>query len=158
MSLPLRLAALCAVFALLGCGPAVQADEEEVPLDKMPAKALGAVKALFPKGELKEATKDKDAGGVYYSVTLVDGKTHYEVTVREGGKVIEVAKEVAFIDLPKAVQAAVHKKYPNGKIGEVAELTEPGVRGKHYHVELTTAAGKEVALTYDPTGKLIDEE
>lgn len=149
--------ALALAFAL--AAPAAAGDdEEEIPLDKLPKKVLDAVREQFPKGQLKSAVKGKDEDGAYFTVTLTQAKTEYDVTVSGAGKVTEIAKEIAFRDLPKAVAAAVTKRYPKGKVSEVAELTEPGVKGKKYHVELTTAGGKDVTLVLDATGKVLEED
>ena len=149
----------CAVGLALGLAVASsRAEEEEVPLENVPAKVIDAIKKEFPKAKLESASTDTEDGERYYSVILHAQKHTFEVTVTEAGKVIEIAKEIEFKELPKPVAAAVTKGYPKAKIGEVAELTVPGVKGKTYHIELTTAAGKELEVVYDPDGKLISED
>src|SRR5437763_1126400 len=68
--------ALALAFAGL-CG-FLWADEEKVPLDKLPKPVLDAVKKRFPKGELVAASKE-----------TADGKTEYEVSLKDGGKKID---------------------------------------------------------------------
>lgn len=160
-----------AVFALVGTALYWQAaeprpqpagepadDPDEVAVEKLPAAVAAAVREHFPKVTFDSVSTYTDGKVLHYEVFFTHNKESYEVTVTEKGKVIEIAREIAFKDLPKAVAAAVTKKFPKGKVTEVAELTEPGVKGKHYHVELTTAAGKEHELTYTPDGKLVHEE
>lgn len=133
--------------------------EDEIPVEKLPAVVAAAVHKLFPKVTFDSVSTYTDEKKVlHYEVFFKHNKGEYEVTVTEKGKVIEVAREIEFKDLPKAVAAAVKAKYPKATIGEVSELTEPDVKGKHYHVELTTAGGKDVELTYTPDGKLVHEE
>src|SRR5262245_7491405 len=124
----LRLASAFALFALaVGCD---RADEVEIPLKDVPAKALAAVKKAFPNAKLDSATKGTQDDKTYYSIVLRQAKQTYEVTVTEDGTITEIARAIAFTDLPKPVIAAVHKLYPKAKLGDVAELTEPGVKGK----------------------------
>lgn len=151
--------ALAPILAFALFTPAARAgDEEEIPLDKVPAKALEAVRKAFPQGKLDRATKGTDEDGVYYSIHLRHQKRDYEVTVTPDGTITEIAKEIEFKELPKPVAAAVLKRYPKAKIAEIAELTEPGVKGKKYHFELTTAEGKELEVVFDVDGKLVSEE
>ncbi|QEL15027.1 PepSY-like domain-containing protein [Limnoglobus roseus] len=131
---------------------------DEIPVDKLPQAIAAAVREHFPKAKFDSVSTYTEAKVLHYEVFFKHNNADYEVTVTEKGKVIEIAHGIEFKDLPKAVAAAVTKRFPKGKIGEVAELTEPGVPGKHYHVELTTAAGKEHELTYTSDGKLVHEE
>ena len=49
-------------------------------LDKLPKVVTDAVKKMFPKSEMLEATQEEE-----------DGKIEYEVTIKEKGKKIDVA-------------------------------------------------------------------
>ena len=66
-----------------------RADEEKIPLDKVPTPVLRAFKAKFPaatiKGAIKETEKDKVAYEV--AVKTPDGKS-VEVEVSKDGKVL----------------------------------------------------------------------
>src|SRR2546430_1152534 len=72
---------LCAVLsvALMSLVGFARADEEKVPLDKLPKEVKDTVKKRFPKADLVEASKE-----------TVDGKTEYEVSIKDGGKKIDV--------------------------------------------------------------------
>lgn len=144
------------VLAVGLLGIAARADD--IPLNKVPAPALAAVKKHFPTAKLVEASTDTVDGVVEYTVTLHHKKDTYEVTVTAEGKVLEIARELALKDLPKAVAAAFHKQYPRAKVDGVWELTVPGVSGKTYQIDLVTADGKAVVADFDPTGRLLSEE
>src|SRR5581483_11380009 len=64
-----------AVATLVGL-PALGArgDEEKVPLDKAPRPVLEAVKGRFPDAKVSGVTREKE-----------DGKTVYEVTIKDKG-------------------------------------------------------------------------
>lgn len=131
---------------------------DEIAVEKTPAAVTAAVHKLFPKVTFDSVSTFTSEKVLHYEVFFTHNNSDYEVTVTEKGKVIEIARGIPATDLPKAVANAVKQKYPKAKLGEVAELTEPDVKGKRYHIELTTAGGKDVELTYTPDGKLVHEE
>ncbi|MFM8272372.1 MAG: PepSY-like domain-containing protein [Gemmata sp.] len=146
------------VLALGLYATCARAEEKEVPLDKVPAKAMSAVQKQFPNAKLVEAWIDVDGDVVEYYVALQHNKSAYEVTVTEDGKILEVARETGFHELPKAVAAAFRNRHPKAKVDGVWELTTPGVKGKTYQIDFTTANGKELAAEFDPAGKLLSED
>src|SRR6478672_7854261 len=88
------------------------ADEEMVPLDKLPAAVKDAVKKRFPKAEVKGASKEKENDKTVYEVTLKENGKNIDVSLTEAGAISLIEKEVAFKDLPKAVAATFEAKYP----------------------------------------------
>lgn len=152
----MRYLATAALATLIVAAP-LRADEEKVPLDKVPQAVRDAAKKRFPKAEMKEASKE-----------VVDGKTTYEITFKENGKNIDVTltpegtinlieKEVAFKDLSKAVAATLKEKYPNAKFG-IIEAVIKVADGKetldYYEAHITTADKKEIEAEVLPNGKL----
>lgn len=139
-------------------GFAARADETDIPLDKVPAKAMAAVRKQFPKAKLVEASTDTVDGVVEYTVTLHHKKETYEVTVTGEGKILEIARELTLKELPRAVVVAFHKLYPKAKVNGVWELTEPGVKGNTYQIDGVTADGKDLSVEFDADGKLLSED
>ncbi len=147
------------VLVLMSTG-VVRADdsEESIPLDKVPKPLVDAVKKRFPKGEMQ-----KDA-----STEMKDGKTVFEVTVKENGKTIDVTgtpegallsieKEIADKDLPKAVKDAVEKKYPKASYKlaeEFNEVKDGKEKLLYYEVQLELADKKRVEVEIEPDGKI----
>jgi uncharacterized membrane protein YkoI len=148
---------LCFVaLLLLGCLTARADDDEEVPLNKLPKAVTDAVKKRFPKAKLISAEKQKEDGKTLYEVSIEVGQTEIEVTLTPEGKIIEIEKEIAVKDLPKAVKATLGKKYPKSTIESAAEIT----RGKvvTYGVEIVTKDKKTIEVELDPKGKVLDED
>jgi len=154
----LRITLAATLFATCAALPTARADEVEVPLKDVPQKVLAALKKQFPAGKIESATKETDAGETTFTVSLKSAGSNYDVTLSPDGTITEIAREVAFNALPKPVVAAVQKLYPKAKVESAYEVTEPGVKGKTFHLELTTAGGKELDVVFDPTGKVISEE
>jgi len=151
----MRRLSLAAVFILT---LSVRADEETIPLDKVPKAVLAAVKKRFPKAEIVEASKD----------VTEDKKTIYEIEVKEGSKtttatltpegvLVQIEMEIEFKDLPKAVREMLDKKYPKADIEDVEAIYKVK-NGKetldHYAVHLTTADKKELDIEIGADGKI----
>ncbi len=143
-------AAVCAVV-----GFAAWADEEKVPLDKLPAKIKEAVKAKFPDAELVSAEKEKENGKIVYEVAIKNKGKAIEVTLDEEGKIVTVESEIAAKDLPKPVAEAFEKKYPNATVTKVEEVVEGG---KTKYELLISFGKKKLEVTFDPQGKFLEEE
>jgi hypothetical protein len=152
-----RFLAACALVIGLS-GFAARADEMDIPLDKIPAKAMAAVKKLFPGAKPVAASTDTVDGVVEYTVTLRHNENTYEVTVTADGKILEIAREMEFKDLPKPVATAFLKRYPKAKVEGVWELTVPGVKGKTYQIDFVTADGKDLTAEFDADGRLLSED
>jgi uncharacterized membrane protein YkoI len=137
------------------------AADEKVPLDKVPAKVMEAVKARFPGAEITSVEKETEDGKVVYDIELKHKDRKYEMDIQEDGTVLEIEKEIAAKDLPEAVTKALNAKYPNATIKEVMEMTK--INGKEeklygYEVELVTADEKKLEIEFAPDGKILKSE
>ena len=145
-------------LALLVClvvGSLARADEEKLPLDKLPAKVKEAVKAKFPDAELVSAEKEKEDGKIVFEVAIKNKGQNIEVTLTEEGKIVSIEKEITVKQLPPAVAEAFEKKYPKATVAKVEEVSE----GEKTKFELLiTVGGKKLEVTFDPQGKFLEEE
>ncbi len=132
------------------------ADEEKIPLDKLPKVVLDAVKAKFPDAELTGAEKDDENGKIQFEVALKHKGHKYEVIVTPEGKIVAIEKEIAIKDLPKAVTAALAEKYPKATYKKAEEITKG--EKLSYEVLLVTAQNTQVEVVLDPSGKILEEE
>ena len=143
-------AVICLAF-----GSAVWADEEKIPLDKLPAKVKEAIKAKFPDAELVSAEKDTEKGKVSYEVIIKNKGKELEVILTEDGKITALERVIDAKDLPKAVAEAFEKKYPKATIKKVEEVT----KGEKVSYELEITVGdKKLEVTFDSEGKFLEEE
>src|SRR5262245_17095729 len=99
----LALAALALVVAAPLRAVRAEGDEEQCPLDKLPAKVTAAVKAKWPKGEMLSATKETEKGKTLYEVKVKDGESKIEAVLTEDGVFTEIEATIPVKDLPKAV-------------------------------------------------------
>jgi uncharacterized membrane protein YkoI len=152
---------LAAAVALAVLAAAVGADEEKVPLDKLPRAVLDAVKAKFPKGELKSASKEVEDGKTLYEVALKDGGHDIDATFTADGKVAGIEKVIDAKDLPRAVSAALEDKYPKAtyrKVEEVTEFKDGEEKPAVYEVLLQTADNKKFEVVLTAEGKITKVE
>jgi hypothetical protein len=148
---------LGALIALALFATITVADEEKVPLDKLPAKITDAVKAKFPKAELVKASKEKENNETIYEVAIKSEGQKMDVSLKEDGTIIEIEKEIDAKDLPKAVTNAVKEKY--GKVDyKIAEEVIKKDKLEYYEVVVETAEKKTFEVEVSPEGKIIKEE
>lgn len=134
-----------AAVALVFLARPVWADEESVPLDKVPKPVMEAVKKRFPKAEAKEASKEGEKDKVVYEVTLKQDGKNIDVTLTPDGAITLIEKEIAFKDLPKPVAEVLDKKYPKAtyKIVEEVISVKDGKEALDYYEALLVTAEKK---------------
>jgi len=149
---------LCAaVLVVVAVAFAVRADEEKVPLDKLPKPVLEAVKKRFPKAELVEAAKETADGKTVYEVEIKDGGVKMDVTLTPEGVITMIEKEITAKDLPKAVAEALAAKYPKATyktLEAVIKVKDGKEVLEYYEVLLETADKKTFEVEILPDGKI----
>lgn len=144
-----------ATLGLMAMASAVAADDK-IPLDQVPKAVMDAVKAKFPGAEITGAEKEEEDGKTIYEIALKDKGQAIDVSLKPDGTIVSMEKEITFKDLPAPVAKAVEGKYPKATIMKVEEVLEGGKT--KYEVLLTTAAKKKIEVVLDPTGKILEEE
>jgi len=154
----LRVCGMVAAFCLF---TVAQADEEKVPLDKVPKAVVEAVKTRFPDAKLESAEKETEDGKTVYEIAIKNKDQKIEVTLTADGKIVEIEKQIAASDLPKAVADALATKYAKAKykvIEEVIKVKDGKEKLEYYEVHLMTAQGAAVEVRVAANGKLLAEE
>ena len=132
-------------------------DEKKIKTEDLPKKVMAAVKKVYPAAKIVGAVKETDDDNkdeVLYVVELKDDNTAVELAIDDDGKVQAIEKEIDADDLPKAVTRAAAKRFPNGKIGKVEEVTD-SEDDVVYELEITNE-GKKLEVVMAPNGKIID--
>ena len=143
------------VFAVSSVALVARADEEKIALDKVPAAVRKAVKDKFPKAEIKEATKEVEDGKTTFEIGLKHNGHAIDVLLKEDGTILEVEKEIAVADLPRAVADAVKAKYPKGETKKAEEVVK-GETTSYEIVVVDNGKNRELAVSAD--GKILDPE
>lgn len=131
----------------------VRADEEKIPLDKVPAPVLKAFKAKFPDATIKAALKETDKNKVTYEIESILKGLSIDAVLTPEGEFVEIEREMKVKDLPAAVTKAVAAKYPKCKVVEAGEVTTGDE--VTYEVTVKTAEGKSVEVEVSKDGMIL---
>ena len=143
------------IFSVLGLAVVVipaRADEEKVPVDKLPTAVKKALTRKFPKAEIEKATKEVEDGNTVYEVELEIKDRSVDVSLKADGTILEIEREVPADELPEAVRKKLAARYPKAKIEKAEEVTKGEDGPVRYEVAITT----EVVLT--AKGKIVQVE
>jgi len=140
------------IFAL------IQADDEEkVPLDKLPKAIVEAVKKKFPKAELVGASKEKEDGKTVYEVAIKEDGKKIDISLTDEGTILGLEKEIGAKELPKAVTETLESKYPKATyktIEALIKIKDGQENLEEYEVLLVTAEKKTIEIVLSPDGKI----
>ena len=150
---------VCTVLAALMVAGGVRADEEKVPLDKVPAKVRQALKTKYPRAEVVSAEKEDENGKTVYEFKLKQGKKKWEASFTPDGDFVGIEEVIKESDLPAQVKEGLRKKYPHAKVLRVEkETTGEGDSAKVvYEIVVQDKKGKR-EVQFDPHGKFRGEE
>jgi hypothetical protein len=138
-----------------------RADEAKVAISEVPKAGLDAVKAMFVEAEITGAAKETEDGKTFYEVSLKQKGRHIDVIVGEDGKIQVVEKEIAAGDLPEAVRRALDTKYPKASrklIEEVSNVKDGKPILDFFEVVLVTAKKQTLEVQITPNGHIKNEE
>ena len=153
----MRIGLLMAAFlGFASLVPSARADEEKIPLDKVPAPVMKAFKAKFPKAEIKAAIKEVEDGKTTYEIESMQDGLSIDCVLKPDGDFVEIERQIKLTDLPKAVSDAVATKYPKSKSKKAEEVTKDDQTT--YEVTVEKADGKTVVVAVDKAGKVLEEE
>jgi uncharacterized membrane protein YkoI len=147
--------------AVLGVAPAAWADEEKVPLDKVPKSVMETVKKRFPDGAVSGASKEDENGKTVYEVTLKNKGQNIDITVAPDGSLVSIESEIPARDLPRAVTEAIEAKYPRAaykKAETIVKVKDGKEAPPYYEALIQTADKKAIELEVSAEGKIMNEE
>jgi uncharacterized membrane protein YkoI len=142
---------------LLALVVGVRAEEEKVPLDKLPKAVTDAVKAKFPTATLVSASTEKEDGKTVYEVSIKDGRYPIDVSVSAEGKILSIEKEIPAKEVPKVVADAFASRYAKVTPKKIEEVTK-GDKVVFYEFIITGPDKKDKEVMIDPSGKFLKEE
>ena len=137
-----------------------RADKVKVPLKDVPKAVLDSIKEKFPRAELTEATKETEDGKTTYEIALKDGGRTVDVAATAAGKITEIETALDAKALPAKVRATLTDKYPKAIIKKAEEIIEikDGTETKSFEVVVMTTAEKSVEVKMSPDGRILKEE
>jgi biopolymer transport protein ExbD len=150
--------AVVTLAAVLGTA---RAEESKVALGDVPKAGVDAVKIMFPQGEITGAAKETEDGKTVYEVTLKQKGRTIDVTVGTDGQIQIVEKEISLKELHAAVRQSLEAKYPQAsyKIVEQVEAVKDGkLTLDFFEALIVTAQAQTLEVQIAPDGKIKAEE
>lgn len=147
---------------VLGLSPvAVLAQEETIPLDKVPKVVMDGFLARFKDAKPTGAAKETVDGKLLFEVTFKEKGMNVDVTLSADGALMMIEREIARKALPKAAATVLETQYPKAEYKIVEEIIK--VEGKketlqHYEVLMTTADKKAIEVQVTAAGKIVNVE
>jgi hypothetical protein len=153
-------ASIAATIALGLLAAGARADEEKVPLDKVPAAVLKTVKDKYPGAKIKEAFKEVDKGETTYEVAIEHETHSIDLSLKPDGTLLEAEQAIEVKDLPAKVADAIKKKYPKAKISKAEKLTsfEDGKEEVEYELVMEEEGKKPFEVVVEPDGTIEEPE
>ncbi|HET8548804.1 MAG TPA: hypothetical protein VFL57_12395 [Bryobacteraceae bacterium] len=148
------------IACLLAIPAAAAPQKSKLGLDKIPGKVMDALKARFPRPDIRKWTAEKEGGIVLYDIEFLQDGRKFEADIWEDGTIHNWEREIAIKDLPAAARKAVDTRYPAAAIKEVMAVTavkdgRDALEG--YEISLETAGRKAVEITVAPNGRLLED-
>jgi hypothetical protein len=133
------------------------AGDEDIDVADLPKAVTEAIKKRFPKAEIKSAEKGEEDEKPIFEAGIKSDGHNIDVTLTPDGDILSFEKTVKENELPKAVKESLGEKYPHATIKLVEEVWEND-KLTGYEATVVTADKKKIAVTFDPAGKLVEEE
>jgi hypothetical protein len=152
----LTVAGLLAVLA-----PVTRAQDEVIPLDRVPKAVMSAAKARFPGAQIQRATEEAEDGKPpVYSLEMKHQRHDLDVTFQGDGTLVLVETAVPQKELPKVVLRAVAQQYPGASLRHAVMVRKgPQVKktADYYEFYLLSADKKPTLVKVDPKGRVLED-
>jgi hypothetical protein len=145
----------CIVLASAASAAIAADDYQPLPLNQVPRVVRDAVMKRFPDAKPQEAHQGTDENKKpFVDVHILVKDQKVWVTCEIDGSIRTVDREIALSGVPKAVTAAIQKRYPKAAVRLVNEITEGS--SPTYEIALTFNKKKLVA-SFSAAGEWLEE-
>ena len=145
----------CIVLVSAACAAIAADDYQPIPLNQVPKAVRDAVMKRFPDAKPQEAHQGTDENKKpFVDVHILVKNQKVWVTCELDGAIRTIDREIALADVPKAVAAAIQKRYPKAAIRLVNEITEGSA--PTYDIALTFN-NKKLVASFSAAGEWLEE-
>ena len=144
-----------AVLLIAGISSQAIAGDKKITKKDVPAAALKAFEAAFPKVEVTEYLTEVEDGNTFFEFKTVEGTIKRNILYKADGTLVEVEEKLITENIPAEIVKAVTTDMPKAKIMRGEKIT----KGSEVTYEVKIKAGKKtgkVILSAD--GKIIKKE
>jgi hypothetical protein len=158
----MRFMTVAGFLAVLGLASGARAQEEQIPLRRVPKAVMASARAKFPGAQIKAASEETEDGKPpVFALKMRHQRHTIGATFKVDGTVVQVQTDVLAKELPKVVLEAVERTYPGASLrGVEAVKVGPEVKKEadHYEFYLVKADNKPALVKVAPDGKVLYPE
>ena len=148
----LALYQMAALFAVV----VFQVVARQVEFASVPSPAAAAVEERFP-GASWQRVKTEDKGDrIIHEVTIRNGGEMIEVAVTPEGQIVEIERQINPARAPAAVRDALASNYPTAVVRRFEEVSR-GDAVVTYEVVFDATRRHPTKVTFDTTGRVVSE-
>jgi hypothetical protein len=134
---------------------AAESGEEKVSLDKVPPSVSKSLQQHAGGEKITNVSREKEDGKTVYEGTFKKNGRVHDLTVDENGKLVSDEETIPASEAPPAIQEAIKREHPEGKIQKLERITE----GRKISYEaLISGKGKREEIKFDEKGKVLERE
>src|SRR5262245_30460456 len=138
---------------------ALAATNDEIALDRVPAKVKEAASKAIPGAKWTGANKSVEDGETVYTLEGEDAaKTHVWVDVTADAEITEVGSEIDLAKVPPVVAEALKTTLPQFKVSSAYEARLDGKVIRYYFDGKRPRDKEEIAVSVSPDGKSVKIE
>ena len=148
------------LLAVLGLVAVTRAQDEVIPMDRVPKSVINAAKARFPGAEIKQATEETEDETKVYSLQMKHQRHDLDVTFKADGTLVLAETAVPQKELPKVLLRAVASQYPGASLRHAAAVKNgPGLKktADYYELYLLNGDKRPRLVKVDPKGKVLED-
>ena len=136
------------------------ADEKKIAQADVPRPVLDTIQKKYPAAKLTGFEVERDNGKTAYEIQLRDGDKRREVVCSPAGKIVAEEETIALAEAPAKVRDALgaSAKYRTWTVRQVERVVnDENAQAAQYEIEV--ASGKQAAeLVFTSEGKLVRSE
>jgi hypothetical protein len=148
----LALYQMAALFAVV----VFQVVARQVEFASVPSPASAAVEQRFPGASWRQATTEDKGNRIIHEVTVRSGGKMIEVAVTPEGQIVEVERQINPARAPAAVRDALASNYPTAVVRRFEEVSR-GNSVVAYEVVFDPSRRHPSKVTFDTTGRVVSE-
>jgi hypothetical protein len=155
----MRFMTVAGFLAVLGLASGTRAQEEQIPLNRVPKAVMDSARAKFPGAQIKAASEETEDGKPpVFALNMKHQRHNVDVTFEVDGTLVLVETDLPAKELPKVVLRAVAYRYPGASLRGAESVTKgPEVKKKadHYELYLVKANNKPALVKVAPDGTVL---
>ena len=143
------------ILLIAGLASQVIAGDKKITKKDVPAEALKAFEAAFPKVKVKTYLTESENGKTFYEFETIEGTIKRDILYSADGTLVEVEEKLTAETIPAEIAKAITTDTPKAKIIGGEKTT----KGSQVTYEVKIKAGKKMEkIIVSADGKIIKKD